>query len=61
MFKQVIRGPVVLDYVSHAKTLLSHLHEAAAIAQQHAVKEQPKQAQGEKKYLFECCRSCTDC
>ncbi|KAI7804921.1 hypothetical protein IRJ41_023574 [Triplophysa rosa] len=34
---------------NHAKTLLSHLHEAATIAQQHAVKEQKKQAQGYNK------------
>lgn len=49
MFKQVLRDPVVVDYSSHAKTLLSHLHEAAAIAQQHSAKEQQKQAQGYNK------------
>ncbi|RXN22068.1 ephrin type-B receptor 2-like protein [Labeo rohita] len=49
MFKQVLRDPIVVDYSSHAKTLLSHLHEAASIAQQHSAKEQQKQAQGYNK------------
>ncbi|XP_016373447.1 ephrin type-B receptor 2-like [Sinocyclocheilus rhinocerous] len=49
MFKQVLRDPLVVDYSSHAKTLLSHLHEAAAIAQQHCAKEQQKQARGYNK------------
>lgn len=46
MFKQVLRDPVVVDYGSHAKTLLSHLHEAATIAQQHAVNETEKTSSG---------------
>lgn len=49
MSKQMLRDPVVVDYGSHAKMLLSHLHEAATIAQRHAVKEQQKQAQGYNK------------
>ncbi|KAL1268820.1 hypothetical protein QQF64_034183 [Cirrhinus molitorella] len=49
MFKQVLREPVVVDYSSHAKTLLTHLQEAATIAQQHSAKEQQKQAQGYNK------------
>lgn len=51
VFKQVLRDPVVVDYGNHAKTLLSHLYEAASIAQQHAVKEQKKQAQGYNKRI----------
>ena len=46
MFKQVLHDPVVVDYKSYVKTLMSHLHEAARIAQTHAVREQDKQAQG---------------
>ncbi|KAL1268813.1 hypothetical protein QQF64_034176 [Cirrhinus molitorella] len=49
MFKQVLREPVVVDYSSHAKTPLTHLQEAATIAQQHSAKEQQKQAQGYNK------------
>lgn len=44
MVKQVLREPVVVDYSSYVKTLMSHLHEAASIAQRHTVKEQQKQA-----------------
>ena len=43
MFKYVSRNPVVVDYCSYVKTLMSHLHEAASVAQQHTVKEQQKQ------------------
>lgn len=46
MFKQVLHDPVVVDYKSYATTLMSHLCEAARIAQKHAIKEQNKQAQG---------------
>lgn len=46
MFKQVLRDPVVVDHSCYVKTLMSHLHEAANIAQQHTVKEQQKQARG---------------
>ncbi|KAF0036608.1 hypothetical protein F2P81_011920 [Scophthalmus maximus] len=46
MFRQVLHDPVVVDYKSYAKTLMSHLHEAARIAQQHAFMEQDKQAKG---------------
>uniref|UniRef100_A0A3B3SNI1 Gypsy retrotransposon integrase-like protein 1 n=1 Tax=Paramormyrops kingsleyae TaxID=1676925 RepID=A0A3B3SNI1_9TELE len=49
MFRQVLRDPMVVDYSSHAKTLLSHLHEAASIAQRHSTKEQQKQARGYNK------------
>ncbi|KAI3375024.1 hypothetical protein L3Q82_021066, partial [Scortum barcoo] len=44
MFRQVLHDPVVVDYETYAKTLISHLNEAARIAQQHAIKEQDKQA-----------------
>lgn len=44
MFKQVLHDPVVVDHKSYVKTLMSHLHEAARIAQTHAIKEQYKQA-----------------
>ncbi len=43
MFKQVLRDPATVDYSSYATTLMSHLHEAAGIAQKHAVQEQNKQ------------------
>ncbi len=43
MFKQVLRDPATVDYSSYAATLMSHLHEAAEIAQKHAVQEQNKQ------------------
>ncbi len=43
MFKQVLRDPATVDYSSYAATLMSHLHEAAKIAQKHAVQEQNKQ------------------
>lgn len=46
MFKQVLHDPVVVDYKSYAKTLMSHLHEAVRIAQEHTIKEQDKQASG---------------
>ncbi|KAL4009395.1 hypothetical protein ACER0C_003247 [Sarotherodon galilaeus] len=46
MFKQVLCDPVVVDHKSYVKTLMSHLHEAARIAQTHAIKEQDKQAKG---------------
>lgn len=46
MFKQVLHDPVVVDYKSYAKTLMSHLHEAVRIAQEHSIKEQDKQASG---------------
>ena len=46
MFKQVLHDPVVVDYKSYAKTLMSDLHEAARIAQEHSIKEQDKQASG---------------
>ncbi|KAJ8341924.1 hypothetical protein SKAU_G00342150 [Synaphobranchus kaupii] len=49
MFKQVLRDPVVVDHGSYVKTLMSHLHEAASIAQKHTVKEQRKQAKGYNK------------
>lgn len=46
MFKQVLNDPVVVDFKSYAKTLMSYLHEAASIAQKHSTKEQDKQAEG---------------
>ncbi|CAI5657160.1 unnamed protein product [Oreochromis niloticus] len=46
MFRQVLCDPVVVDHKSYVKTLMSHLHEAARIAQTHAIKEQDKQAKG---------------
>lgn len=49
MFKQVLHDQVIVDHKSYVKTLISHLHEAARIAQTHAVKEQDKQADGYNK------------
>lgn len=49
MFKQVLNDPVVVDHKSYVKTLMSHLHEAARIAQNHSIKEQDKQARGYNK------------
>ena len=46
MFKEVLHDPVVVDLKSYVKTLMSHLHEAARVAQTHALKEQHKQARG---------------
>ncbi len=46
MFKQVLQDPVVVDHTSYVKTLMSYLHEAARIAQVHAVRAQDKQAKG---------------
>lgn len=46
IFKQVLCDPVTTDYKTYAKTLMSHLYEAARIAQTHAVEEQDKQAEG---------------
>ena len=46
MFKRVLHDPVVVDYKNYVRTLVSHLHEAAGIAQEHAVKEQDRQARG---------------
>ncbi|KAJ0001787.1 hypothetical protein NQD34_001583 [Periophthalmus magnuspinnatus] len=42
MFKQVLNDPVVVDHKSYVKTLMSHLHEAAWIAQKHSIKEQDR-------------------
>lgn len=44
MFKQVLQDPVVVDHTSYVNTLMSYLHEAARVAQIHAVREQDKQA-----------------
>lgn len=46
MFRQVLHDPVVVGYDNYVSTLTSHLHEAANIAQRHAIKEQDKQARG---------------
>lgn len=46
MFKQVLNDPVVVDHKSYVKTLMSHLHEAARIAQKYSTREQGKQAEG---------------
>ncbi|XP_049895671.1 uncharacterized protein LOC126387160 [Epinephelus moara] len=51
MFKQVLHDPVVVDHNNYVRTLLSHLHEAASIAQKHAIKEQDKQAKGYNRKL----------
>lgn len=49
MFQQVLHDPVVVDYSSYTKSLMSYLKEAANIAQKHAMKEQDKQARGYNK------------
>uniref|UniRef100_A0A8C6M195 Gypsy retrotransposon integrase-like protein 1 n=1 Tax=Nothobranchius furzeri TaxID=105023 RepID=A0A8C6M195_NOTFU len=51
MFKQVLHDPVVVDHESYVKMLMSHLNEAARIAQIHAVKEQDKQAREYNKRI----------
>lgn len=51
MFKLVLQDPVVVDYSSYTKTLMSHLHEAVRIAHIHSVKEQNKQAKGYNRKL----------
>ncbi|KAJ8396768.1 hypothetical protein AAFF_G00013670 [Aldrovandia affinis] len=44
MFKSVLHDPVVADFSSYSKTLLTYLSEAARIAQQRSTKEQEPQA-----------------
>lgn len=44
VFKSVLRDPLVTDFSSYARTLLSYLAEGAKIAQQHANKAQEHQA-----------------
>lgn len=44
VFKSVLHDPVVTDFSSYSKTLLSYLAEAVKIAQQHTTKEQEHQA-----------------
>ncbi|KAJ8358505.1 hypothetical protein AAFF_G00433750 [Aldrovandia affinis] len=44
MFKSVLHDPVVADFSSYSKTLLTYLSEAARIAQQRSTKEQEHQA-----------------
>ena len=49
VFKQVLRGPVVVNYRTYAGKLMVNLHVAAGIAQQHAKKGQQHQADGYNK------------
>ncbi|XP_035987301.1 uncharacterized protein LOC118560421 [Fundulus heteroclitus] len=51
MFQQVLHDPVVVDYSSYARTLMSYLKEAACIAQKHTMKEQDKQAREYNKKI----------
>ena len=44
VFKSVLHDPIVADFGSYSKTLLSYLSEATRIAQQHTTKEQEHQA-----------------
>ncbi|KAJ8417020.1 hypothetical protein AAFF_G00282470 [Aldrovandia affinis] len=44
MFKSVLHDPVVADFSSYSKSLLTYLSEAARIAQQRSTKEQEHQA-----------------
>lgn len=44
VFKSVLHDPLMVDFSSYSKTLLSYLSEAAGITQQHTAKEQKKQA-----------------
>ncbi|KAI4885608.1 hypothetical protein NFI96_023817 [Prochilodus magdalenae] len=46
MFQHALRDSVVVGYDAYVETLMSYLQEASKIAQQHATKEQRKQAQG---------------
>ncbi|XP_061569416.1 uncharacterized protein LOC133423270 [Cololabis saira] len=60
MFKQVLHDPVVVDYGSYVTTLMSHLREAADIAQRHAIKEQDKQARGYNRRVKGTCLNVGD-
>ncbi|XP_060733694.1 uncharacterized protein LOC132851087 [Tachysurus vachellii] len=44
IFGQVFHDPMVVDHSNYVQTLMSHLKEAAYIAQKHTEKEQRKQA-----------------
>jgi len=44
VFKTVLHNPIVTDFSSYSKTILTYLSEASRIAQQHTTKEQVHQA-----------------
>ena len=44
MFRSFLHDPVVTDFSSYSKTLMSYLSQAAGVAQQHTTKEQGHQA-----------------
>lgn len=60
MFQHVLQDPIVVDYHSYAKTLISHLHEAANIAQKHGTKEQDKQVRNYNKRVKGTCLNVGD-
>ncbi|KAL2087303.1 hypothetical protein ACEWY4_018362 [Coilia grayii] len=49
VFRQVLKDPVVSDYNTYAGKLMASLNVAATIAQQHAKKQQQRQADGYNK------------
>ncbi|XP_054643421.1 uncharacterized protein LOC129187765 isoform X1 [Dunckerocampus dactyliophorus] len=55
VFKQVLKDANVVDSRSYASKLMTNLHEAAAIAQRHARKEQLHQADGYNKRVRGTC------
>ncbi|CAI5681706.1 unnamed protein product [Oreochromis niloticus] len=51
MFKSVLHDPIVVDFNSYSKLLLSYLSEAAKIAQEHTSNEQEHQARQYNKKI----------
>ncbi|CAI5675080.1 unnamed protein product [Oreochromis niloticus] len=51
MFKSVLHDPIVVDFNSYSKLLLSYLSEAAKIAQEHTSTEQEHQARQYNKKI----------
>ncbi|CAI5683006.1 unnamed protein product [Oreochromis niloticus] len=51
MFKSVLHEPIVVDFNSYSKLLLSYLSEAAKIAQEHTSNEQEHQARQYNKKI----------
>lgn len=60
VFAQALHDPVIVDYGSYAKTLMSYLHEAACIAQKHTEKEQKKQAKNYNRKVKGMCLNVGD-
>ncbi|XP_072769424.1 uncharacterized protein [Nerophis lumbriciformis] len=60
VFKQVLKDTSVVDYNTYASKLMTSLHEAANIAQQHTRKEQQHQADGYNKKIRGTCLNVGD-